>query len=81
MLNDPATLPILPLNGSGLGGTVDNDGNNAGMDGNLDIVYANSLATGMNIQPIGTPSYYEIQKSDQTDEQAKRFWGIMKAYP
>lgn len=81
MLNEAATLTILPLNASGLGGTVDNDGNNAGMDGNLDVVYANSLVDGENIQPVGIVSYYEIQKSDQTVEQAKRFWGIMKVYP
>lgn len=81
MLNEAATLPVITQNGSGISGTVVNDGSNVGDDGNLDVVYQNSLPDGHTIKPLGTVSYYEIIQSDLQAEQAQRFWGIVKAYP
>ncbi len=81
LANGAATRTISQENSSGISGTVYTDGIYATVNGKLDAIFIPGVLTGHNITPAGTVSYYEIEKADPKEEQAKRFWGIMKAYP
>ncbi len=76
------TYAFTAQNGSGITGTVDWDGSPLPeMPENLDVVTSYPPPVdGIKFLIGGVVSYYEVIQSPLEAEQAKRFWGIMKAY-
>ncbi len=76
------TFAFTAQNGSGITGTVDVDGSNFPFDPeNLDVVLSSpSPVTGGIVSVDGIVSFYEVLKSAWGTDQAKRFWGEVKAY-